>query len=278
MKKSKTIQSKGSFNEDLFHFTGSFDSIFDPHYCGITYPDENYKIDNHSSISYTLEYIYSGKGIIYINETPIELTSGDVYIMQAFSRHRYASDKKDPWHKAFIVLDGTLVGGMLSHFNLSHTNYIKGFNNPDYIEKIIEIAKTEQNRHSYELFSTFCDYLNALSKQKNSLVLENTAFNLKRFIDNNIDKKLTLEEIAKSNGYSLSQICRIFKEEFNVSIYEYILNRKLLLAKKYLSKTNLPIGELAYRLNFNSTHHFSNFIKKQTGFTPTQIRNKAFDK
>lgn len=277
MNKKKQIHFKGRFNEDLFRFTGSFDSIFDPHYCGITYPDESYEIYNPSSVSYTLEYIYSGKGLIYIDETPVELTAGDVYIMHAFKHHHYISDKKDPWHKTFIVLDGTLVGGMLSHFQLSHTNYIKGFNNPNYIEKIIEIAKNESSRHSYELFSVFCDFLNALSESKKSHEIENTAYTLKRFVDNNIDKKLTLDEIGKNNGYSISQICRIFKEEFEISIYDYILNKKLLLAKKYLTKTNLPIGDLAYRLNFNSTHHFSNFIKKQTGFTPTQIRNGALD-
>ena len=53
---------------------------------------------------------------------------------------------------------------------------------------------------------------------------------------------------------------------------QYILHTKFLYAKQMLSKTKLPIGEVAYMLGFTAPSHFDSFFKNQTGYSPSQFR------
>jgi AraC family transcriptional regulator, transcriptional activator of pobA len=48
----------------------------------------------------------------------------------------------------------------------------------------------------------------------------------------------------------------------------------LLEAKRLLRYSDLPVTEIAYRLNFEDPSYFSRFFKKYTGFSPSEFREQ----
>lgn len=70
----------------------------------------------------------------------------------------------------------------------------------------------------------------------------------------------------------------VFKEAYGITPYQYLLQKKLTLAKMMLKDTRLPIKEIAENLGFQDNHYFSSFFKKQTGTSPQQYRKNAMKK
>ena len=69
-------------------------------------------------------------------------------------------------------------------------------------------------------------------------------------------------------------LSNFFKMHIDRTPIEIINSRRLLEAKRLLKYSTIPIQEIADELSFGDVQAFSNFIKKQTGQTPSMIRMK----
>jgi AraC family transcriptional regulator len=95
---------------------------------------------------------------------------------------------------------------------------------------------------------------------------------MNQYILENMDQVIKISELAAIAHSSIFHFTRRFKKSTGSSPYQYILHAKFLHAKQMLSKTNLPIGEVAYMLGFTAPSHFDSFFKNQTGYSPSQFR------
>ncbi|AOY74952.1 PocR ligand-binding domain-containing protein [Clostridium formicaceticum] len=117
-------------------------------------------------------------------------------------------------------------------------------------------------------------YLQAVQSNqmtKNHLVIQG----IKRFIRNNHDKSLTLEEIAASVYLSPYYVSRIFKENQNMTVMDYVTKVKLEEAKKLLRNPRYQIDEIAERLGYSDASYFSKVFRRNEGMSPTQFRRQA---
>lgn len=69
------------------------------------------------------------------------------------------------------------------------------------------------------------------------------------------------------------QLNRKIKAITGMTTTEYILQLRISLAKKLLSTTDLPIGEIAFKCGVDDVSYFSALFKKHTGTSPTLYRN-----
>lgn len=99
----------------------------------------------------------------------------------------------------------------------------------------------------------------------------------KEFISNNIEKKISLEDISLYINISESYFSRIFKKKMNISFIEYVNICKIEHSKHLLMDANLSINEISYKLGFSNQFYFSKIFKKVEGKTPSEYRllNKA---
>lgn len=95
---------------------------------------------------------------------------------------------------------------------------------------------------------------------------------VKAYIAENICEPVDLEELAGLVSLSLSRFKHRFKEEVGLPPAEYILRQKIEKAKELLGK-QMPVCDVAYRLNFSSPAHFSSVFRKYEGCTPTDFQN-----
>ena len=90
------------------------------------------------------------------------------------------------------------------------------------------------------------------------------------YIENNLEKEISLDNISKNIGYSKFHLNRIFTEYTGVTIYKYLQNRRLTLAAEKLVKTDMPIMQIAYEAGYDTQQSFS-FAFKQVYLYPPKV-------
>ena len=93
------------------------------------------------------------------------------------------------------------------------------------------------------------------------------------YISWRIRENIKVGEIAEYFGYNAKYITTVFKKIGGTSLKQYILERKIELAKAMLTDTNDPVSQIGYAIGFSDNHNFSNTFKRLTGQTPSEYRN-----
>ncbi len=92
------------------------------------------------------------------------------------------------------------------------------------------------------------------------------------YIEDNLEKQLSLERIAKEFNYSKFYIARIFKEHTGITLHKYIQGRRLDKAAKKLAETKQPIAEIAFEAGYASQQAFTQAFRCVYICTPQEYR------
>ena len=84
--------------------------------------------------------------------------------------------------------------------------------------------------------------------------------------------------IAASLGITDRHLRRAFGAEFGVSPVEFAQTQRLLLAKRLLTDTGLPVTEVAFASGFGSLRRFNALFRQRYRLQPGQVRRHANDK
>lgn len=94
---------------------------------------------------------------------------------------------------------------------------------------------------------------------------------VQQYIDANIHSKITLDNIAELVGKSPSFITHHFREDFGLSLSEYIKKRRMELAIELLEQ-GLQVTQVARQLGYYDAYHFSKAFKKYHGKSPKDFK------
>lgn len=97
---------------------------------------------------------------------------------------------------------------------------------------------------------------------------------VKRFIERNCFKKITLIDAAASVCLSPKYLSRLFKQSVKMGFSDYKLKIKIVKAKQLLVKANYNINQLSDKLGYQNAESFIRQFKRFTGLTPTAFRKK----
>ncbi len=97
---------------------------------------------------------------------------------------------------------------------------------------------------------------------------------LKEIIQTHMFSNLSLDELAKLCGLSLSTFKREFRELYNDSPANFIQTKRLEEAQKLLQYSEYSISEVCYQVGFNDVSNFTKAFKKHTNLTPQIYRQK----
>lgn len=88
------------------------------------------------------------------------------------------------------------------------------------------------------------------------------------FIQEHIAEKLSLKDIAQTLNVSESLLSHTFKDEMDISIYKYILKKRLVMAFEKISE-GAPAAIAATECGFSEYSNFYRQYKKAFGFSPS---------
>ncbi|MED4014516.1 MULTISPECIES: response regulator transcription factor [Sutcliffiella] len=95
---------------------------------------------------------------------------------------------------------------------------------------------------------------------------------IKDYIFENYQSDVTLQDIAEKFYLSREHISRKFKQEYNETITDYLMKIRIEKAKELLTKPQLKVYEIAYKVGYQNEKYFSKVFKKYTGLTPNEFR------
>lgn len=98
------------------------------------------------------------------------------------------------------------------------------------------------------------------------------------YINSHIHQELCLDGICDGIHVSKYHFCRLFKKTMGVTVMEYILKTRIVMAKQLLSHEALSVTEIAARCGFGSISYFSRIFKEETGETPMQYKKRMKEK
>lgn len=103
---------------------------------------------------------------------------------------------------------------------------------------------------------------------------EQVISNIIYWIDNNPDKNLTGNSIAMRAGYSLRHFQRMFYKYTGMTLARYIRQRRLEMAARTLTETELPIEHLCLQYGYSSSQTFIRAFRQAFHCTPGEYRKE----
>ncbi len=90
-------------------------------------------------------------------------------------------------------------------------------------------------------------------------------------INKQLTEEISLEQLARDFGYSLSYFKAKFRQEAGITPMHYINREKMEIAKELLAQ-GCSVTDTAMRLNFNSSNYFSTVFHRFTSYMPSEYQ------
>lgn len=95
------------------------------------------------------------------------------------------------------------------------------------------------------------------------------------FIDLCYDLPLNLEQISSQACFSRYHFLRLFRQAFNKTPHQYLVERRIERAKELLSAKDLRVTDVCFEVGFQSLGSFSSLFHKSVGHAPITYREKS---
>lgn len=165
---------------------------------------------------------------------------------------------------AVAMVSRTCVEGGMPHdtaYTLSDI-YIQRADVCNSEEKLIELLEEMQ-----------LDYAGRMRTLKKDMAF---SIHIRKCIDyiyDNLDKKLTVNELSEFLNLNVTYFSRLFLRETGMSVKEFVHDVKINTAKNMLTLSDYDYSEIALGLGFSSQSAFITLFKEKTGMTPGKYRN-----
>jgi AraC-like DNA-binding protein len=144
--------------------------------------------------------------------------------------------------------------------------------------------------NSFNRYILFLELLDLIGKSNDLIPLASKDYINKRFHSDNkriqtiheyfmkhYRDEIDLTQIASLVSMAEGSLCRFFKMQMGMTIFEYLNKIKVDFACKLLMNKEISITEVAYDSGFNNLSHFNKQFKSFTGVTPKAYRKKYND-
>jgi AraC-like DNA-binding protein len=232
-------------------------------------------------------YLAAGKQMFEIAGTPYHLRGGDVLVSQPDELHTTAGRPMERSVLYWLLIeqgqsDNTFFdqpapeGSMLRDRLLNMGTC--AFPGEAKLQPILdEVFATFFSDSPFRptrirmLVLGFLLHLVELSEQSKPTETSSAIIDCQAAIDNHLQESISLEWLAEQAGLSLSRFKQRFAHEVGIPPREYILRRKIALAKQKLRGGN-SVTRVAFELSFSSSQYFATTFRRYTGQSPSEFR------
>ena len=235
---------------------------------------------SHCHDKYEILYVVGGEGRYIVEGNEYEMRPGSLMVMRPFEYH--CVEPKDGVLFERYVLSFTAVSlpddikGLLLHFEgashggnfYSHETVSRTL--VSAFERIATVKSLpEEKRALYlgMLVSEIVILLSASSAEERLLQNGELGARVIRYLNDNIEKNITLDDLAKRFFVSKYYLCRAFKRHNGISIHGYLTQKRIMYAKQ-LIESGESASSAAYRVGFGDYSAFYRAYVKLTGAAP----------
>lgn len=237
---------------------------------------------------FVLIYCVNGTGFYEVNGMRYEVSGSQYFILPANEPHCYGSNSETPWTIYWV------------HFAGEHAEiYARGATTPQTVRAGAKSRIGERNNIFEEILTTLqqgieCERLryassllhHYLASMRYLALYRNAVNNVSstssngkmvtdaviRFLSENIERHVNMEELTDYTGYSHGHLSQIFKKHTSQSITSYFNQMKMQLAAELIANTSMKMNQICHKVGIDDSYYFTRLFKKVIGVSPTAYR------
>jgi YesN/AraC family two-component response regulator len=257
------------------------------------YTEKAFHNNFHLHSRYEIYFFIQGNVNYFVEQSCYRLQKGNLLIFNSHEIHRAVNLTDSPYERITIHFEPQLI----RQFCTKQTNLLSCFENretgtnnitlldPSKLNNFMSTAL--QLIHSMDSHSFGSDLL-PLSYLIQLLVMVNETFSEKeprmtsilsskiipilQYIDSHITENLSLDNLSKILSIDKYYLSHLFKQNTGITLYQYILMKRILLAKHLLLE-GVSVTETCQQSGFNDYSNFIRTFKKVTGVSPGNFGN-----
>jgi len=216
---------------------------------------------NIGSFHFKKNEIFKSLGISFSEKYIYELTNKHPRIFEnIYKKH------KNRITNSLMPYDINTNNEMNFVINQIQNSYLMGNTSDLYTEaKVLELISLQINEQNHTQGNTKLACKTVRDKDK---IIE-----ARDILISDINKPPSILELAKLVGINDNKLKKAFKEIFNTTIYSYLFEHKMNIAKDMITDNTTPISEISIQCGYDYQSHFSTAFKRKFGISPKEYRN-----
>lgn len=249
-------------------------------------------VNLHSHRFYEILYCRSSGNVEYlVGADRYRLQKGDVVVIPPGVSHRplFPEEMTEPYIRDVLWVSQALVEDLMQSFPdllrapQEYTALLQlEENSREYVAWLFEQGVRESRRTSEEQELALVGNTILLLVQLRRSRIKNEALPVKaekpgrldqvlQYIEDHLDRKITLEEVARHFFVSESTITQLFRRKMGVSFYQCVTQRRLIAAKTLIAR-GIAMEAISEQVGFADYSAFYRAFKKEYGISPAQYR------
>lgn len=230
---------------------------------------------------YILQYCAEGRGWFDAGEGRQAIEAGSCILIPPKAMHAYGADEREPWFNYWIHLRGERARRYFEALGLDRKNWLVEIRpDAEMVDCFDTILGIYKEGYGLEHLLDASSWLNRLltrivlcQRGRESRSRDGVADSI-RFMKANIDRKLSLGELAASASLSKARYHELFRERIGQAPMSYFAQLKLAQAGDVLATRDDTIEAIAQRFGYANAFYFSRVFKKTMGMPPSVYRER----
>lgn len=234
--------------------------------------------------SYLFFLVENGSGLLTYGGKEYSLQTGDCVFIDCSQPYAHTTGN-DLWTLRWIhfygpnmgaIYDKYLERGGSAYFTPAHTN-----NYLTLVDAIYSIADGDIYLKDMKICEKITMLLTLLMEDSWQPVQGTPAresrrslADVKEYLDAHLQEKITLDELAGRFYIDKYYLAKLFKQQFGISVMQYVMHQRITTAKRLLRFTDLPIEKVGQACGMEDGNYFARAFRKVEGCSPTEYRRQ----
>lgn len=246
---------------------------------GIGISECEYHVQRESGlVSHQFLYTKSGIGRVNIDGKSFVMKSGSMLYLSPGVPHEYYPEK-DEWETCWFVFRGDHLSQIMRELGFDSYMICCGTDTTicERIFSQLMTAVSDPVSGSEKCSRLIYDFILCAAKlfggeSNPEKTMENKLESVIRYIEQNFNRDITLDELANASSLTPQYLCRVFKKKIGMRPLEYIARRRISEAKLMLDSSNKSISEIGEAVGYPDPTYFGIVFKKYEGISPSRYR------
>lgn len=237
----------------------------------------------HSHPFWEFIYIGCGEGVMQMPNRIIPMRQGDLLLIPPLESHQFVNTGREKVENLYVgfgfeaqsptSLDGPVRLEPLGELLLA------GLRELAQSFKGLKPESAYRNQALiFEILYRVLDLIQGHPDLAPSLLVDRDqimAEKARKFLESNVDKTISVDEVAAKFFLSPHYFSKKFKAETGLGIKEYHNRARMEKAEELLRDPMLSVSEVARKLGFNNVNYFTNKFRESFGMPPTEARKRS---
>ena len=235
--------------------------------------------------SYLFFVVEKGKGTLEYDGNHYALHAGDCVFLDCRRPYSHRTDENELWTLHWVHFYGPNMAGIYEKYSERGGRASFTTSRPEsYIQllgELYELAASSDYVKDMKIFEKLTGLLTFLMQESwqpeksiSTTAKRRSLQDVKDYIDLHYAEKLSLDSLSEMFFINKFYLSRIFREQFGVTLNNYLLQVRITHAKQLLRFSDLNIEKIGQECGMNDANYFARAFKKIEGVTPGEYRKK----